>query len=42
LIFGVYRFMSIAVATYNVIGNTIAAIVVAKLTGEFDPSSRSS
>ena len=37
LIFGVYRFMSIAVATCNVIGNTVAAIVVAKLTGEFDP-----
>jgi aerobic C4-dicarboxylate transport protein len=38
LIFGVYRFMSIAVATCNVIGNTVAALVVAKLTGEFDPS----
>ena len=40
LIFGVYRFMSIAVATCNVIGNTVAAIIVAKLTGEFDPSRR--
>ncbi|OWJ68954.1 dicarboxylate/amino acid:cation symporter [Inquilinus limosus] len=40
LIFGVYRFMSIAVATCNVIGNTVAAVVVAKITGEFDPSRR--
>ena len=36
LIFGVYRFLSIALATCNVIGNTVAAIVVAKLAGEFD------
>ena len=36
LIFGVYRFLSIAVATCNVIGNTVAAVVVAKIAGEFD------
>ncbi|MFH0297630.1 cation:dicarboxylase symporter family transporter [Bradyrhizobium sp. 31Argb] len=36
LIFGVYRFLSIALATCNVIGNTVATVVVAKLAGEFD------
>lgn len=36
LIFGVYRFLSIALSTCNVIGNAVAAIVVAKLAGEFD------
>lgn len=36
LIFGVYRFLSIAIATCNVVGNTVATIVVAKLAGEFD------
>jgi aerobic C4-dicarboxylate transport protein len=36
LIFGVYRFLSIAVSTCNVIGNTVATVVVAKLAGEFD------
>jgi len=40
LIFGVYRFLSIALATCNVIGNAVAAIVVAKLTGEFDAGTR--
>ncbi|MDB5514434.1 MAG: C4-dicarboxylic acid, orotate and citrate transporter [Tardiphaga sp.] len=35
LIFGVYRFLSIALATCNVIGNTVATVVVAKLAGEF-------
>ena len=40
LIFGVYRFLSIALATCNVIGNTVAAIVVAKLAGEFDETAR--
>ena len=38
LIFGVYRFLSIAIATCNVVGNTVATIVVAKLAGEFDPT----
>ncbi|WP_343699009.1 cation:dicarboxylase symporter family transporter [Caulobacter sp.] len=37
LIFGVYRFMSIAVSTCNVIGNCVATVVTAKLCGEFDP-----
>ncbi len=37
ILFGVYRFMSIAVATTNVIGNSIAAVVTAKLCGEFTP-----
>jgi aerobic C4-dicarboxylate transport protein len=36
LIFGVYRFLSMALATCNVIGNTVATMVVAKLAGEFD------
>lgn len=36
ILFGIYRFLSIAVATTNVIGNSIAAVVVAKLSGEFD------
>lgn len=40
LIFGVYRFLSIALATCNVIGNTVATVVVAKLAGEFDPTAR--
>jgi len=35
LIFGVYRFLSIAIATCNVIGNTVATVIVAKLAGEF-------
>ena len=41
LIFGVYRFLSIALSTCNVIGNTVATIVVAKLAGEFDETARS-
>jgi len=40
LIFGVYRFLSIALATCNVIGNTVATMVVAKLAGEFDETAR--
>src|SRR3984885_5756617 len=36
VLFGVYRFMSIAIATTNVIGNSIATVVTAKLCGEFD------
>jgi aerobic C4-dicarboxylate transport protein len=42
LIFGVYRFLSIALSTCNVIGNTVATVVVAKLTGEFDDEIRKS
>ncbi|UFZ05080.1 cation:dicarboxylase symporter family transporter [Bradyrhizobium ontarionense] len=38
VLFGVYRFMSIAIATTNVIGNSIATIVTAKICGEFDES----
>ncbi|WP_028923070.1 cation:dicarboxylate symporter family transporter [Pseudonocardia acaciae] len=38
LIFGVYRFISIAVATCNVIGNVVASAVVAKVTGELRPA----
>jgi aerobic C4-dicarboxylate transport protein len=41
LIFGVYRFLSIALATCNVIGNAVATVVVAKLAGEFDETARS-
>ncbi len=36
LIFGVYRFLSIALSTCNVIGNTVATMVIAKMAGEFD------
>ncbi|MCF4126059.1 cation:dicarboxylate symporter family transporter [Methylobacterium sp. SyP6R] len=38
ILFGVYRFMSIAVATTNAIGNSVATVVTAKLAGEFDPA----
>lgn len=38
LLFGVYRFMSMAVATCNVIGNCVATVVTAKLCNEFDPA----
>ncbi|MGI4951327.1 MAG: cation:dicarboxylate symporter family transporter [Janthinobacterium lividum] len=38
ILFGVYRFMSIAIATTNVIGNSVATVVTAKLCGEFDPA----
>jgi aerobic C4-dicarboxylate transport protein len=36
ILFGVYRFMSIAIATTNVIGNSVATLITAKLCGEFD------
>ena len=36
VLFGVYRFMSIAIATTNTVGNSIATIVTAKICGEFD------
>ncbi|WP_320203211.1 cation:dicarboxylate symporter family transporter [Agrobacterium rosae] len=36
LLFGVYRFMSMAVATCNVVGNCVATVVTAKLCNEFD------
>lgn len=36
ILFGVYRFMSIAIATTNVIGNSVATVVTAMLAGEFD------
>jgi aerobic C4-dicarboxylate transport protein len=35
LLFGVYRFMSMAVATCNTIGNSVATVVVSKWSGEF-------
>ncbi|MCA1179504.1 MULTISPECIES: cation:dicarboxylate symporter family transporter [unclassified Pantoea] len=35
LIFGVYRFMSMAIATCNTIGNSVATVVVARWCGEF-------
>lgn len=34
VMFGVYRFMSMALAVTNVIGNTVACLVVAKINGE--------
>ncbi|MBC3916212.1 cation:dicarboxylase symporter family transporter [Undibacterium sp. CY18W] len=36
VIFGVYRFMSMAIATCNTIGNSVATVVVAKWSGTFD------
>lgn len=36
VIFGVYRFMSMAIATCNTVGNSIATVVVAKWSGTFD------
>lgn len=36
LIFGVYRFLSMAMATCNTIGNSVATVVVAKWSGTFD------
>jgi aerobic C4-dicarboxylate transport protein len=36
VIFGVYRFMSIAIATCNTIGNSLATVVVARWSGTFD------
>lgn len=36
LMFGVYRFMSMATATCNTIGNSVATVVVAKWSGTFD------
>ncbi|AIR87787.1 cation:dicarboxylate symporter family transporter [Pseudomonas cremoricolorata] len=35
LLFGVYRFMSMAMAACNTIGNSVATVVVAKWSGEF-------
>ncbi|MCD9672778.1 MULTISPECIES: cation:dicarboxylate symporter family transporter [Klebsiella] len=35
LIFGVYRFMSMAIATCNTIGNSVATVVVSRWCGEF-------
>jgi aerobic C4-dicarboxylate transport protein len=36
LIFGVYRFLSMAIATCNTIGNSVATVVVAKWSGTYD------
>lgn len=38
LIFGVYRFMSMAIATCNTVGNSVATVVIAKWAGTFDAS----
>lgn len=38
VIFGVYRFLSMAIATCNTIGNSVATVVVAKWSGTFDPA----
>jgi aerobic C4-dicarboxylate transport protein len=37
LMFGVYRFMSMATAFCNVFGNSVATVVIAKWAREFDP-----
>jgi aerobic C4-dicarboxylate transport protein len=36
IIFGVYRFMSMAIATCNTIGNSLATVVIAKWSRTFD------
>lgn len=36
IIFGVYRFLSMAIATCNTVGNSVATVVVAKWSGTFD------
>lgn len=36
IIFGVYRFLSMAIATCNTIGNSVATVVIAKWSGTFD------
>jgi aerobic C4-dicarboxylate transport protein len=38
VIFGVYRFMSMAIATCNTIGNSVATVVIAKWARTFDSS----
>lgn len=38
VIFGVYRFLSMAIATCNTIGNSVATVVIAKWAGTFDAS----
>lgn len=38
VIFGVYRFMSMAIATCNTIGNSVATVVIAKWSRTFDAS----
>lgn len=40
VIFGVWRFMSMAGSVCNVVGNVVATVAVAKCCGEFDPSRR--
>jgi aerobic C4-dicarboxylate transport protein len=36
VVFGVYRFLSMAISTCNTIGNSVATVVVAKWSGTFD------
>ncbi len=36
VIFGVYRFLSMAISTCNTIGNSVATVVVAKWSGTFN------
>lgn len=36
VIFGVYRFLSMAIAVYNTIGNGVAVVVVARWAGTLD------
>ncbi|PHI32509.1 cation:dicarboxylate symporter family transporter [Budvicia aquatica] len=40
VMFGVYRFMSMALAVTNIIGNTVATIAVAKINRQYDPTLR--
>jgi aerobic C4-dicarboxylate transport protein len=39
VIFGVYRFLSMAISACNTIGNSVATVVVAKWSGTFDAES---
>jgi len=38
LLFGINRFTSQAVCICNAMGNSVATLVIAKSTGEFDPN----
>jgi aerobic C4-dicarboxylate transport protein len=40
IVFGIWRFTSMASSTCNVIGNVVATVAVAKVCGEFTPPSR--
>jgi aerobic C4-dicarboxylate transport protein len=37
LVFGVYRFLSMAACVCNVIGHAVATLTIAKICGEYSP-----